>query len=59
MLFNDTSALVGYFVSSSRDKEKRENRKERKEIERTKGKVIDSGETENQKYALSPPPAVM
>ena len=49
--FNDTPALVGHFVSSPREREKRYRRdsKDERERDRGEGKMNDSQETEEIK----------
>ena len=50
--FNDTSTLVGHFVSSSREREKRDrrdSREEEREGQGTRRKMNESEETEEVK----------
>ena len=53
--FNDTSALVGHFVSSPREREKRDRRDSRGDEERGRGerKMNNSEETEEIKHSPS------
>ena len=58
--FNDTSTLVGYFVSSPRQREKRDRRDSRGDEREGQGrrrKMNESEETEKVKtFPLNPPP---
>ena len=42
--FNDTSTLVGHFVSSPREREKRDNRDRRKDEREEQGRKINRNE---------------
>ena len=53
--FNDTSTLVGHFVSSPREKEKRDSRRGKREGQRRKRNGNVSEETEEiQTFPLYP-----
>ena len=53
--FNDTSTLVGHFVSSPRDWEKRDSRRDEREEQGRKRNSNESEETEETKiYPLHP-----
>ena len=53
MGFNDTSTLVGHFVSSPREKEKRDRRKSRREEREEQGKKRNRNESEETEQIIN------
>ena len=51
--FNDTSSLVGHFVSSPREKEKRDRRGDKREGQRRKRSRNESEEIKEEKNSPS------
>ena len=54
--FNDTSTLVGHFVSSPREKEKRDTRDSRGDESEGQGRKRTRNESEETEYNPPPPP---
>ena len=54
--FNDTSALVGHFVSSPGEREKRDRRDSRGDEREGKGKKREMKENEGTEEIITPPP---
>ena len=50
LLFNDTLTIVGHFLLSPREREKRNRRHSRELKDKTTGKANDCGETEEIKH---------
>ena len=55
--FNDTSTLVGHFLSSPREREKRDSRVDEREGQGRKRKMNESEETRNKNIPPLPLPA--
>ena len=58
--FNDTSALVGHFVSSPREREKRDRRDSRRDKREEQGRKTNRDESEEtEEIKTSPPPPLL
>ena len=55
LVFNDTSTLVGHFVSSPREREKRERRDSRRDESEVQGRKRNRNESEETEEIITLP----